>query len=86
MRTVVVTVLALIGGFLAGMVLSEIIGVVGLLVFEELVGFKFLPVVTALVAAGVAAVVDLRARRRSASSTPPRGRANDDAGRRPTRP
>lgn len=63
MRTVVVTVLALIGGFLAGIVLSEIIGVVGLLVFEEVVGVRFLPVVTALVAAVAAVILTLRARR-----------------------
>ena len=65
MRAVVVSVLALIGGFLAGIVLSEVIGVVGLLVFEDVVGIKFLPVVTALVAAAAAVVVSLRAQRRS---------------------
>lgn len=63
MRTVVITVLALIGGFLAGIVLSEIIGVVGLLVFEDVVGVRFLPVVTALVAAVAAVILTLRARR-----------------------
>jgi hypothetical protein len=65
MRAVVVSVIALIGGFLAGIVLSEVIGVVGLLVFEDVVGIKFLPVVTALVAAAAAVVVSLRAQRRS---------------------
>jgi hypothetical protein len=65
MRAVVVAVVALIGGFLAGIVLSEVIGVVGLLVFEDVVGIKFLPVVTPLVAAAAAVVVSLRAQRRS---------------------
>jgi Family of unknown function (DUF5957) len=65
MRAVVVSVIALIGGFLAGIVLSEVIGVVGLLVFEDVVGIKFLPVVTALVAAAAAVVMDLRAQHRS---------------------
>ena len=65
MRAVVVAVVALIGGFLAGIVLSEVIGVVGLLVFEDVVGIKFLPVVTALVAAAAAVVMNLRAQRRS---------------------
>ena len=65
MRAVVVSVVALIGGFLVGIVLSEVIGVVGLLVFEDVVGIKFLPLVTALVAAAAAVVVDLRAQRRS---------------------
>lgn len=63
MRTVVVTVLALIGGFLAGIVLSEIIGVVGLVLFEDVIGVRFLPVVTALVAAVAAVILTLRARR-----------------------
>ena len=65
MRAVVVAVVALVGGFLAGIVLSEVIGVVGLLGFEDVVGIKFLPVVTALVAAAAAVVVSLRAQRRS---------------------
>ena len=65
MRAVVVAVVALIGGFLAGIVLSEVIGVVGLLVFEDVVGIKFLPVVTALVAAAAAVVVNLQVQRRS---------------------
>ena len=71
MRAVVVAVVALIGGFLAGIVLSEVIGVVGLLVFEDVVGIKFLPVVTALVAAAAAVVVNLRSQRRSGMARRP---------------
>ena len=64
MRTLIVTVLALVGGFFAGIVLSEIIGIAGFLLFDSVVGFKFLPLVSAL-AAGVAAVAGNRRARRS---------------------
>ena len=65
MHTVTVTMLALVGGFLAGIVLSEIIGIVGFLLFDSVVGFKFLPV-SAVAAAVLAVAVNLRARRRAA--------------------
>jgi Family of unknown function (DUF5957) len=63
MRAVVVTVAALIGGFLAGIVLSEVIGVIGLLLFDDVVGVRFLPVATALLAAAAAFAVHVRAGR-----------------------
>jgi hypothetical protein len=62
--TVAITLLALVGGFLAGIVLSELIGIIGWLAFHSPVGFKLVPVV-ALAAAGAAVVVNLRARRRA---------------------
>jgi hypothetical protein len=77
MRTAVVTVLALIGGFIAGVVVSELFGIVGLLLLDSLVGFRFLPLASAMVAAGAAVVVSLRARRRSAWPAPSRQRAAD---------
>ena len=60
MRTIAVTMLALVGGFLAGIVLSEIIGIVGFLLFDSVVGFKFLPIVAAAAAAALAVAVNLR--------------------------
>jgi Family of unknown function (DUF5957) len=54
MRTAGVTVLAIVGGLLAGLVLSEIIGIVGMLVFGAAAGFKFLPAYLAI-ACGIAA-------------------------------
>jgi hypothetical protein len=83
MRTVITTVLALIGGFFAGIVLSEIIGIVGFLLFDSLVGFRFLPVVAAVAAAGAAIAANLRARRRSASPAPLEGNATDHQAERP---
>ena len=73
MRTLIVTVLALIGGFFAGIVLSEMIGIAGFLLFDSVVGFKFLPLVSALAAAVAAVAGNRRARRsRPVPPTPPR--------------
>jgi fructose-specific phosphotransferase system IIC component len=71
MRTVITTVLALIGGFFAGIVVSEIIGIIGFLMFDSIVGFRFLPVISAVLAAGAAVIVNTRVRRRSAAPSPP---------------
>ena len=71
MRTVITTVLALIGGFFAGIVVSEIIGIIGFLIFDSIVGFRFLPVISAVLAAGAAVIVNTRVRRRSAAPSPP---------------
>jgi Family of unknown function (DUF5957) len=65
MKIVAWTLLALICGFLGGMVLSEVIGIVGYLVFHQLMGIRFLPVYTALASAGATLVVSLLARHRA---------------------
>ena len=64
-RTMVAALLGLIGGVIAGVALSEIIGIVGYLVFDSAVGIKFLPIYLAILFAVVALVVDARLRRRS---------------------
>jgi hypothetical protein len=72
-KTLVITVLALIGGFFAGIVLSEVIGIAGFLLFDSVVGFKFLPLVSALAAAVAAVAGNRRARRgRPVPPTSPR--------------
>ena len=50
---------------LFGLMLSEIIGIVGYLVFDSAVGIKFLPIYLAILFAVVAPAVDARFRRRS---------------------
>jgi len=65
MRTIVVTILALVAGFFAGLLLSEVIGISGFLLFQRAIGIKYLPVYLALACAGVALVADLAAQRRS---------------------
>src|ERR671913_244515 len=64
-RTMVAALLGLIGGVIAGVALSEIIGIVGYLVFDSAVGIKLLPIYLAILFAVVALVVDARLRRRS---------------------
>jgi hypothetical protein len=65
MKTVGVTVLAIVGGLVAGLVLSEIIGIVGMLAFDTAIGFKFLPVYLAIGSAVAAPLLYRRSRRRS---------------------
>jgi len=65
MRTIVVALLGLFGGAIAGVAISEIIGIVGYLVFDSAVGIKFLPIYLAILFAVVALVMDARLRRRS---------------------
>jgi hypothetical protein len=70
MRTAGVTVLAIVGGLLAGLVLSEIIGIVGMLVFGAAAGFKFLPVYLAIACGIAAPLLYWRSRRRSRPQRP----------------
>jgi hypothetical protein len=65
MRNIVITVLALIIGFLIGITLSEVIGIVGVLGFGRAVGIKYLPVYTAIVSAILANLVDRSLRNKS---------------------
>ena len=57
MRHVGAGVTGLVAGFFAGLVLSEIIGIVGFLVLHEAIGFRFLPVVTAAAGALLAVLL-----------------------------
>jgi Family of unknown function (DUF5957) len=70
MRTAGVTVLAIVGGLLAGLVLSEIIGIVGMLAFGAAAGFKFLPVYLAIACGIAAPLLYRRSRRRSRPQRP----------------
>ena len=65
MKTAGVIVLATIGGLLAGLLLSEIIGITGMLVFGTAVGLKFLPIYLAIAGAVAAPLLYRRSRRRS---------------------
>lgn len=51
MRMLIVVLLGLAGGFLAGIVISQLVGIVGVLVFHQAIGVKFLPVYTAIIGA-----------------------------------
>ncbi len=64
MRTLIVDVLALIGGFFVGIVLPELVGIIGFLLFDRTVGLRFLPIVLTLVRAGAAPIVNVVVQRR----------------------
>ena len=64
MRAIAAALFGLIGGVVAGLMLSEIIGIVGYLMFDSAVGIKFLPIYLAILFA-FAPAVDARCRRRS---------------------
>ncbi|HEX7057731.1 MAG TPA: DUF5957 family protein [Bacilli bacterium] len=57
MNKAVLVIVALVGGFIGGVVLSEIIGIFGKFVFGYHAGIKFLPVYTAIACAVLAPVV-----------------------------
>ncbi len=64
-RIFVITILALIAGFIIGMGLSEFIGIVGFIQYHQAVGIKYLPVYTAIALAIIVNLVDFFARRNS---------------------
>jgi hypothetical protein len=65
MRAIAAVLLGLIGGVVAGLLLSEIIGFVGYLAFDSTVGIKSLPIYLAILFSVVAPIVDIRFRRGS---------------------
>jgi hypothetical protein len=60
MRTAGQVVLGLVAGFFAGLVISEIIGIVGVLAFDRAVGLRYHPLATGGGGAVVAALVQRR--------------------------
>lgn len=65
MRVLIALVIGLAGGFLLGLVLSQVIAIAGLLLFDQLVGIKFLPIYLAVAGAVIAPLVEARIRRRA---------------------
>ena len=64
-RILLTTLLALIAGFVIGIWLSEVIGIVGMLGFGRAIGIKYLPIYLAIVFAIVANIVIALVRRKS---------------------
>lgn len=52
---VVTILLAILGGISCGFVLSTIIGAVGFLIFDRAIGIRYLPLIMAIIFAGIAA-------------------------------
>lgn len=63
-KTVGWTLVAVACGFIGGIVLSEIIGIVSVLVFHQAFGMKFLPVYVAVISGVGALLASLFGRRR----------------------
>ncbi len=55
MQRTSVILLAVVGGFVTGLVLSQIIGILGFLTLDQAIGIRGLPVILALLFAGIAA-------------------------------
>lgn len=69
MRTLAAVLIGLVAGFFAGIAVDQVVGVVGLLTSGDPGGFRFVPLVLAVVGAVVAVLVDRQRQRRGA---PPR--------------
>jgi hypothetical protein len=65
MRVLIALVVGVIGGFALGLVIAQVIAVVGLLLFDQLVGIKFLPIYLAIAGAVIAPLVEAHNRRRA---------------------
>lgn len=63
MRTFIAIIVGLIGGFVLGIALSSFIGIVGMMVYDEPVGIKYLSYYTAILCAILVPVIDLKSRK-----------------------
>jgi hypothetical protein len=64
-RILLINVLAVVAGFVIGIKLSEIIGIIGVLGFGRAVGIKYLPIYLAIASAILVNLLDAVARRKS---------------------
>jgi hypothetical protein len=64
-RILLINVLAVVAGFVIGIKLSEIIGIIGVLGFGRAVGIKYLPIYLAIASAILVNLQDAVARRKS---------------------
>ncbi|WP_282138691.1 DUF5957 family protein [Rossellomorea aquimaris] len=60
MRTFAAIILGLIGGFVLGIALSSVIGIISLGLFNQPFGIKHLPYITAVVCAFLVPMMDVR--------------------------
>jgi hypothetical protein len=58
MRTFLAIIVGLIGGFILGIALSSFIGIIGMTIFGEPMGIKFLSYYTAIICAIVVPIMD----------------------------
>lgn len=63
MRTMLAIIVGLIGGFVLGIVLSSLIGVISYMFLDEPVGFKFLPHLTSIIGAIATPIMDKKSKK-----------------------
>ncbi|WP_062107366.1 DUF5957 family protein [Bacillus niameyensis] len=63
MRIFVAVLVGLIGGFVLGIALSSVIGIVGMLLLDQPLGIKYLSLFTAAIGAVVVPIMDQKSRR-----------------------
>ncbi|WP_066186970.1 DUF5957 family protein [Gracilibacillus timonensis] len=60
MRTMLAIIIGIVGGFIVGIALSSLIGIIGMTVFGVPLGIKFLPYYMAVICAVLVPIVDSR--------------------------
>lgn len=65
MRFFLAMIVGLIGGFILGIVLSSLIGIVGMTLFNQPLGFKYLSYVTAIICAIIVPIIDQKSEQKS---------------------
>jgi hypothetical protein len=60
MKSIIIPMVAALGGLLLGIMVSEVIGIVGFMATGETMGIRYLPIFLAGLAAMIAIVVQLR--------------------------
>lgn len=62
MKTFSYILFALVGGYISGIVISELFGAIGYLWFDQVIGIKYLPIYLALLSASVAILWSIRSK------------------------
>lgn len=63
MRTFIAIIVGLIGGFILGIALSSMIGIISMTFFHEPMGIKFLSYYSAIICAIIVPVLDYQSRK-----------------------
>ncbi|KHF39283.1 DUF5957 family protein [Halalkalibacter okhensis] len=60
MKMFIAVIVGLIGGFILGIALSSLIGIIGITVFNQAMGIKFLPYYTAVVCSVIVPIIEYK--------------------------
>ena len=63
MRIIFGIIVGIFGGFILGIALSSFIGMVGMMVFDQPMGIKYLPYFTSIICAVLVPIIENRAQR-----------------------